>query len=262
MRLVHSMRSVLAERLGIDVRRSRTPLEDAWRGLVNARDVAQAGSGEDSDFLRFCLKNAHRSSSQLMQDLFVLYVTGERRAGFFIEFGATNGVELSNTLLLETEYGWDGLLAEPARGWHTALNANRQCMIDTRCITERSGDTVIFNQTVDMTLSTIDHYSSTDYHADSRKSGDRYEVQTISLNELLEERGAPTQIDYLSADTEGSELAILGALDFGRFRPSVITVEHNFEAAARSGLFDLLTGQGYTRKFEHLSRFDDWYVSR
>ena len=45
-----------------------------------------------------------------MQDLWVCYELGEKRDGFFVEFGATNGVKNSNTWLLETKLGWKGIL--------------------------------------------------------------------------------------------------------------------------------------------------------
>jgi hypothetical protein len=37
----------------------------------------------------------------------------KKRGGFFIEAGAHNGVEASNTLYLEKKLGWTGILVEP-----------------------------------------------------------------------------------------------------------------------------------------------------
>ena len=87
-----------------------------------------------------------------------------------------------------------------------------------------------------------------------------YMVDTVSLNDLLDEHGSPREISYLSIDTEGSELSILESFDFSRYVFKVITVEHNYVAAAREGIRRLLEGHGYVRKYEHLSLFDDWYV--
>ena len=37
----------------------------------------------------------------------------KKRDGFFVEAGAHNGVEASNTLYFEKKMGWKGLLVEP-----------------------------------------------------------------------------------------------------------------------------------------------------
>ncbi len=70
---------------------------------------------------------------------------------------------------------------------------------------------------------------------------------------------APAEIDYLSIDTEGSELEILRAFDFDRWNVRLISVEHN-HTPLRQPLYDLLTARGYVRKWPELSAFDDWYV--
>ena len=54
------------------------------------------------------------SKSQLWQDLFVLSELDFKRKVFFVEFGATNSIDLSNTYLLETDFEWVGILVEPA----------------------------------------------------------------------------------------------------------------------------------------------------
>lgn len=59
------------------------------------------------------IKNIKR---QINQDIFVLYTLNWKRNGFFVEFGATNGIDLSNTYLLEKDFGWKGLLSEPNPG--------------------------------------------------------------------------------------------------------------------------------------------------
>jgi FkbM family methyltransferase len=200
-----------------------------------------------------------QSTAQFRQDLFVLAELALKRDGYFVEFGATDGMNLSNTYLLEKQFGWHGILAEPARCWHAALAANRTCAIDRRCVWTRSGETVRFNQTAIPELSTIDKFSSADLHKDARKTGSRYDVATVSLMDLLAEHGAPSLIDYLSIDTEGSELDILESFDFGRYDIAVITCEHNFTPMRRR-VHALLSARGYVRKFETVSEFDDWYV--
>jgi hypothetical protein len=86
------------------------------------------------------------------------------------------------------------------------------------------------------------------------------EVTTVSLLDLLEQHGAPRDIDYLSVDTEGSEFDILSAFDFSRYRIRIISVEHNYMETKREAIRQLLAQHGYRREFEAFSNWDDWYV--
>jgi FkbM family methyltransferase len=200
-----------------------------------------------------------KSKAQLGQDMFVLAELGFKKDGYFVEFGATNGIDLSNTYLLEKEMGWTGILAEPAWVWQDALKANRNCHISFDCVWSKSHELLPFNQASAAELSTIDTFSSVDEHAQARKTGDKYEVYTCSLLDLLKKYDAPKEIDYLSIDTEGSEFDILSAFDFDAYKIKVITCEHNF-TPMREEIYKLLTSKGYTRKHTEFSRFDDWYV--
>jgi FkbM family methyltransferase len=200
-----------------------------------------------------------KSKSQLRQDLFVLSYLSFKKDGYFVEFGATNGVDLSNTFLMEKEFGWNGILAEPAKIWHKDLKKNRCCNIETDCVWKDSNSILAFNEVNDAELSTIDIYSAKDLHKDTRKQGKIFEVKTISLIDLLKKYNAPKSIDYLSIDTEGSEWEILSHFDFSEYSFDVITCEHNF-TPMREKLYVLLTKHGYQRVFEELSSIDDWYI--
>ena len=209
----------------------------------------------DPDKRNTCLDALPNSRSQLRQDVFALAQLDFKRGGFFIEFGATDGIELNNTYLMETEYDWQGILAEPARGWHDNLKQNRKATIDTRCVWKSSGDTLEFTQAPRGENSGISSFVST-----SRKlRGTSYDVETISLNDLLDQHKAPAIIDYASIDTEGSEFDILNALDFDRWSFRVMTIEHNY-APQRADIQRLLASHGYSRVHEEVSRFDDWYI--
>ena len=201
------------------------------------------------------------SRSQLLQDLFVLSRLEFKEDGFFVEFGATNGVDLSNTYLLEKSFGWKGILAEPAICWHEDLRKNRTCHIETNCVWKASNCRLAFNQTTGPEFSTLDDYSENDLHKVARENGKKYEVETISLNDLLHKFNAPRHIDYLSIDTEGSEYEILSNFDFSKYSFEVITCEHNY-TPMREKIHSLLEGHGYRRIFVEMSSFDDWYVRR
>jgi FkbM family methyltransferase len=162
---------------------------------------------------------------------------------------------------MEKKYSWHGVLAEPGRTWAPRLKANRRCAIDLRCVWTASGQKLQFLDAADAELSTIAQFADRDSHSSSRGTGrNEYEVETVSLNDLLEAHGAPRDIDYLSIDTEGSEYPLLSSFDFERFHIRVITVEHNYVEGDRRQIYQLLTSKGYQRVLEKFSRWDDWYV--
>ena len=247
----------LGKKLDFELINAADPAE-VFSVLLKYRGEYSKATQEDQAFLHFVLQKYAESPAQLFQDLFVLFSLSQKREGFFVEFGATDGVELSNTLLLERSYGWNGILAEPAKCWHKDLRMNRNCVIDTRCVWTKSGEVLEFKQVSDRELSTIAKYSNHDGHSVSRRMGEIYAVKTISLNDLLSSNSAPNCIDYLSVDTEGSEMEILEAFDFQKYDVKIITVEHNF-TANRDGIRVLLESRGFSRVFERFSMWDDWY---
>lgn len=198
------------------------------------------------------------SRSQLFQDLWVLAISHFKTEGYFVEIGACDGEKLSNTFLLEREFRWAGILAEPARTWHEELGKRRDAKVDHRCVWSSSGGLVDFVETTNAVLSTVASLADGDLHSDARKHGEVYEVETVSLDKLLTDHNAPASIDYLSIDTEGSEFEILAQLDFTRWSFGAITVEHN-NTGQRQKISDLLRAAGYRRWRPDVTKFDDWY---
>jgi FkbM family methyltransferase len=202
------------------------------------------------------LRYSSKAKSQNRQDLFALSELDFKRNGYFVEFGATDGVLLSNSYLLETEFGWKGILAEPATCWHKRLRLNRSCHIDSACVWKESNKTITFHESEIPELSTMNGCSLKGLQG---KRVRRYDVKTISLQDLLLKYDAPYDIDFLSIDTEGTEYEILKAFDFAKYQFRVIACEHNF-APQRENILKLLSAHGYQRKFLGLSNWDDWFV--
>lgn len=216
----------------------------------------------ENKFIQFVIENYRISKSQLFQDLLVLFLNDNKKHGYFVEFGATNGISFSNSYLLEKSFGWKGILAEPGITWQRDLKTNRDCLIDFRCVWGISGQDLIFNETECAELSTIDKLTEKDNLSQGRINRKRYSVKTVSLNDLLLEQQAPKEIDYLSVDTEGSELQILQNFDFSKYKINIISVEHNDCEPDRSEIFNLLDRNGFKRIFQAYSHCDDWYCRK
>jgi FkbM family methyltransferase len=209
----------------------------------------------DNELIKFF----NESKSQILQDLFVIFKLNFKKNGFFVEFGATNGINLSNTHLLEKQFNWNGILVEPCRKFQNELINNRNCHIDFRCVYDKTGDLIVFNEVEEGELSTINEYSNSDGHNNKREKGLKYEVETVTLESLLIKYSSPNIIDYLSIDTEGSEFDILKIFNFDKYQFKIITVEHNY-TKNRDKIKNLLESKGYTRIYEKFSRCDDWYI--
>jgi len=200
-----------------------------------------------------CIIDSHK------QDVFALLANGFKRDGFFVEFGAAGGKTGSTTYGLEVDYGWQGILAEPSRQWHDELRSNRACAIELDCAWRATGESLTFNSYRNGYRSTISEFDDGLDHAASGDLLEAYEVRTISLLDLLKRHNAPQVIDFMSMDTEGSELAILESFDFSQYAFNALCIEQNF-GPDRAGIRALLAQNGYSPIFDHISKVDDWYV--
>jgi FkbM family methyltransferase len=257
--LRNAQKSALDE-AGYELRRTASEEQRIAESIKLLHNVGD-GSELSRRTLRCAVEWLSYSQSQLFQDSFVLTVLRKKRDGFFVEFGAGDGVRFSNSFMLEKEFGWSGILAEPNRTFSSQVSTNRSCAIDTRCVWSTTGETLLFTETTTFgELSTLSDFAQRDHHDRSKLGPIEYQVKTVSLNDLLIDHRAPSEIDYLSIDTEGSELCILRSLDFERWRFKVITVEHNYVQSDREAIHALLSGNGFVRVLTELSFFDDWYV--
>ena len=204
--------------------------------------------------------------SQLYQDAFASFLIGDKYEKSYLEFGATDGLELSNSYLLENSYNWKGVLSEPSVQWHELLKKNRNnTQIITKCIWKESGKKLDFFMSDNGELSTLKDFVESDKtsmpgNTDLRKkSGKMISVETISLNDVIKEYFRDICPSYISIDTEGSEYEILKAFDLNKYRPKLFTVEHNFTENERK-IDEHLIINGYARIFRKLTTFDAWYI--
>jgi len=201
------------------------------------------------------------SYSQLGQDLEVLRFYNNKKDGYFIEIGASDGINFSNTYLLEQKYNWKGICVEPIPKNFNLLCKNRpNSVCCDNAVYNESGAHVIFDIANNYDLlsgisANIDCHKNA---VDSNKT--QIVVKTITFNDLLEKYQAPTFIEYLSLDTEGSELEILKSVDLTKYTFGLIDVEHNFVEPRRSQIRDLLTSNGYVYVKEN--KYDDCYRHR
>ncbi len=198
------------------------------------------------------------SYSQLEQDMDVIQFYKSKKNGYFVEIGASDGIKLSNTYLLEYKYNWTGICVEPIPDKYKLLCQNRK---QSHC-----SDFAVYNESsLELNFDIANNYdllsgisSHIDCHANTvNKNKKQIIVKTITLNDLLDKFNAPNFIDYLSLDTEGSEYEILKSCDFNKYKFGLIHLEHNYIEPRRTQMKELLLKNGYI--FMRENKWDDYY---
>jgi FkbM family methyltransferase len=204
------------------------------------------------NFNKLLLKNISETISgvefigQELQDMYAfLYFKGKKN-GFFVDIGAYNGITISNTYSLE-KIGWKGICVEPVSETFNDLIKNRKCMCVNAAIYNEDGKTLDFIQTKggrsgftkDMTDSMIKA-------AEQEGIVAKYSIKTITFEKLMENNKI-SNIDFMSIDVEGAELAVLESIDFNKYKFDLITIENN---QGIEKLRDYMFSKGYKILFD------------
>lgn len=214
------------------------------------------------------IRNKEDIKSQLYQDMFASFIVGDKFDKTFLEFGATNGIDLSNSYTLEKYLNWKGVLSEPSPQWHDELKKNRPyTRIVSECIWSESNKELNFFVSDVGVLSSLEDFKESDKISmpgntkERLKSGKNIIVKTISLNDIIEKQFNSKTPSYISIDTEGSEYEILKNFNFKKYRPLVFTIEHNF-TELQLKIDELMHLNKYIRVFKSLTTFDAWYLTK
>jgi FkbM family methyltransferase len=181
--------------------------------------------------------------SQLGQDKFIDDFFNQKENGFFIDIGAHDGMDISNTYFLEKIRNWKGICIEPQPDQFEILNKNRTS-INLNCgIYNILGEMEFTHVTgYGSALSGIsdDHNNNHKWRIDNgiEKNGGNYNkflLQVRPLQDVLDEYQI-YDIDFCSIDTEGSELKIVESIDYTKTNIKVFIIENNY-------------GEEYVQKF-------------
>lgn len=180
--------------------------------------------------------------SQINQDLFALLYFQFKRSGYFVEVGANDGYNLSNTLLLEAEYNWNGLLIEANPKYEHSLKT-RKANVEICAVSDQTGRVTF----VDGGL-----YGGISHHLDKTHEtklvgAKEISVYSTSITELLRKNSAPKIIDFISIDVEGCETTIVDQM-FATNHPYEYlcgVIEVNRRKSDIDYILEILQGNGY-----------------
>jgi hypothetical protein len=171
-----------------------------------------------------------------------------QRPGFFVEVGAWDGKNISNSLYLENK-GWRGLCVDP----FPQNFQSRRAQVCSKAISAEGGVRDFIRVTTDRR-----HNGDVSYFSGFLDTIGRHEVtirtycnykiiplETITWDQLGNEYQLPELIDFLSIDTEGSEAEIIESIDFNRYTIRVLCYEHNDDMGTRRRAGNFLESKGY-----------------
>lgn len=171
-----------------------------------------------------------------------------KRQGVFVEVGAFDGINGSNTWFFETFRAWHGLLIEPSPRWASACRSHRRvpCVQVAAGGHEGRARFLEVEQGYTQMSGLVDSYDPGlmgRVKENPQHAGREIDVKVRPLGQMLIEHGL-SQIDYLSLDVEGAEVAVLEAFPFDRIAVTAWSIEnHGNKLAIRS----LMEQAGYVR---------------
>lgn len=157
-------------------------------------------------------------------DVRLAEIFGWRRQGTFIELGGNDGLQFSNSFLLERELGWRGILIEAVAELAAEAVRNRpKATVICAAVTSSDGDGIVAMDENDL-ISQISTNGGTQW------------VATTTLSTVIDMVTLGLAPDFLSIDVEGHELEVLAGLDLTRHRPKWILVETKNKESVETAL--------------------------
>jgi len=179
-----------------------------------------------------------KSYSQGKEDIVLAGLFNYKREGFYVDVGASRPVKLSNTYLFY-KLGWKGICLEP----NGKLVNNYKKVRPRDIIIE----TAASNFVGEAKFFTGDNKYDVNSSLSDPKSisiSKTINVKVDKMENILNAHNVQ-EIDFISIDTEGTELDVLEGLNLDRFRPKYILVEHNTAYKINHLLQPYMISKGY-----------------
>jgi FkbM family methyltransferase len=162
-----------------------------------------------------------------------------QRHGFLIEVGAADGITHSHTAFMFDEWEWRGVLIEPHPEFFSALQARY----------ENNPDVLTLNGGIREVPGKHRFYMNGQISRflDDQKIGEgfskvpgyegRIDVECTTLTDVCESLGVPREFDFLTVDAEETDIEVLSTLDWERWQPRLVCIEHSMPLPVMNGFF-------------------------
>jgi FkbM family methyltransferase len=142
------------------------------------------------------------------------------KEGFYIECGANDGVNQSNTWYFEKTLNWKGILIEPNKKIFEELKKNRSSKNIFENVALVSEESKIKNKEIYLTENNLESKLT------NIKGSANQQVTIETLNNILKEYKV-NKINFFSLDVEGYEVEVLKGLNLNIFDIDYILIETN-----------------------------------
>lgn len=159
--------------------------------------------------------------------------------GYFVELGANNGVDQSNTFFFEKFRGWRGVLIEPTLHNYLLCRERRSPknhFFCNACVSfeyQEKFVEIIYSNLMSVPVGLESDVGDPMAHAlEGRRFLNKFEENVSfgavarTLNSILLDANAPKLIDFLSLDVEGAELEVLRGINHEEFRFRYLCIEN------------------------------------
>lgn len=140
--------------------------------------------------------------------------------GFFIECGANDGVDQSNTWYFEKNLNWSGILIEPLKRqfWELKKNRSKKNKFFNLALCSSENENTLLIEDDDLkSKSCIENNKKINSNIKS--------VNSITLTRILDEISAPNLIDFFSLDVEGFEDQVIKGINFNKYNFKYFLIE-------------------------------------
>jgi len=182
--------------------------------------------------------------------------------GTCIEVGAGDGIKGSNTKYFE-DRGWKTLCIEANPEFENDLKSCRKDVVMT-AVGSDENEEVDFNVFVVGERDIMTSISGlvvdeklVESHKHLIKDTYKIKVPVVKLDTILDERGFDEKIDFISIDTESTELDVLMGIDFSKWKIDLLVVENNHD---ESDIETYLKQFGYVKDRRY--KVNDFYVRK
>ena len=156
-----------------------------------------------------------------------------KQNGVFIDIGAYDGLDISNTYYFEKFANWAGVCIEPNPNKFKLLQQNRNCILENCAISDIEGNLDFisisgngasgsgFDDTSGKVIETA--------ISENKKDGgtwERIKVSTYKLSTILDKHKIRI-VDYCSIDVEGFEINVVESINWNNYYVQYLSIERN-----------------------------------